>query len=87
MTVNKSWRAKLDSAIERIARQEEITAALSTTVSASRNITFVQNLRTCAVHAMRAGDMVHTACGWHVGPIRQQRGTLRWMNTIEARIG
>ena len=80
---NRALKLKLDGVWARLRLQQDMIEALRTTVTSSRALVFVQNLRTLAVHAMRAGDSVHTACGWHVGPIRQQRGSIRWPTSLE----
>ena len=76
-------KLKLEAALKKLQEHETALEALRTTVHSSRSITFVQNLRTMAIHGMRAGDSSHTACGWGVGAAVQRRGGIRWLNTIE----
>ena len=78
-----SIKLKLEAALKKLEEQEAAIEALRTTVHSSRSITFVQNLRTMAIHGMRAGDSSHTACGWGVGAAVQRRGGIRWLSTIE----
>ena len=80
------WKHKVEAALAKLDKQEAQISALQRVVTASRAIVFAQNLRTMAIHAMRPGDSVHTACGWGVGPRMQARGGVRWLHTIEGEL-
>ena len=69
----------------RLERQEAVIGALQTTVNASQAIVYVENMASQVVHAMRPGDAAHTSCGWSVGPVRQKRGGIRWLDTVGGR--
>ena len=48
---------------KRLAKTEDSLQALSSIVQQPRTAVFVQSSSTLAVHQLRCGDSVHTACG------------------------
>ena len=76
---------KLDEALNRLEQQEAVIGALQTTVNSLQAIVYVENVASKVVHAMRPGDGAHTSCGWSVGPVRQKRGGIRWLDSVRGR--
>jgi len=78
----KKLMGQLKLLTARVELQDASIIALQAYTRDRRVITYVQNLHTRAIHAMRAGDSSSSICGWKVGSARVKRGKVRFLNTI-----
>ena len=81
--VDKPYVDKLiQSALDKIEAQALQLMQLQRVPKDERSVCYVQNAQSHIIHAMKAGDAAHTACGWSVGPVQQKKRQIVWMKTV-----
>ena len=78
----RTIQAQLATALAKLDEQAAELQAIRTITTSAPAVVYVQNLSTMSIHVQRPGDALHTACGWSVGPEKQRRGVIRWINSI-----
>ena len=73
---------KIEAATAQIEEQGKLLAELQRDSGAARAACYVKNDRSEVVHALRARDAAHTACGWPVGAAEQRRRGVTWLRSV-----
>jgi hypothetical protein len=68
--------------MEKIESQARKLARLQRNSKEERAVCYVQNAHSHIIHALKAGDAAHTACGWSVGPVQQKKRQIVWMKSV-----